>query len=130
MKKSLLFILLFLAICPCFSSNSLQSEDERKFINSVKNEYNLAFLIHNDYEGYLEGKDSMYGAILNNIDSFKDKTNLKYSGQLKDDYDCYKKYYDKTYCGITSYKIDDSEYIKLNTELKGLITGFNFIFNK
>ena len=70
MKKLLVIFLMFLAL-PCFAGNLLQQEDEVRFAREIAKaqetfpNYSKEFLIREDYNGYMNGKDSLYGLVVN-----------------------------------------------------------------
>lgn len=59
-------------------SYKYQNADEKKFLSKIKEEINILLLYHphylckDDYQGYLNNKDTMYGSIINKSQEIKD----------------------------------------------------------
>lgn len=132
----------------CFAGNILQQQDELKFVQKVANDplpthYGKDYLIREDYYGYLNGKDSLYGEIVNTLDDmFKTniqnkELNIKYLTLLKTKIETIVKLQNNSIdnnmrlnAARQKIIIDDDDYKKLIKEVKELINISNFgLFN-
>lgn len=88
MKKFLtLLLIITISVLPALAGNVLQQQDELKLIqklatNSFSNNFDKTFLIMEDYYGYFNDKDSMYGEIVNMIKDLSLKES-KYTIDIK-----------------------------------------------
>lgn len=150
-KISRLFILslcLFMLSNPCFAGNVLQQQDELKFVQKRANDpipihYGKDYLIREDYYGYLNGKDSLYGEIVNTLDDMSKtnipnkELNIKYLTLLKTKIETIVKLQNNSIdnnmrlnAARQKIIIDDEDYKKLIKEVKELINISNFgLFN-
>lgn len=138
MKRFLvLFVSLFLFSLPSFGDNSLQREYEINMItsNPVFSSMDTTLMLKDDYSHYLKGGGSLYGVLkyqeevlkknLNNIN----KTNLLYTQKMLKDYDCFYRFGEKEYCAIKTYIVENETYKILNSPIKQVMCGLNYIFN-
>lgn len=151
---SKIFRLFILSLCllslqlNCFAGNVLQQQDELKFIQKVSNDplpthYGKDYLIREDYYGYLNGKDSLYGEIVNTLDDMSKtnipnkELNIKYLTLLKTKIETIVKLQNNSIdnnmrlnAARQKIIIDDEDYKKLIKEVKELINISNFgLFN-
>ena len=131
MKKIVSIIVLLLMVTPGFA-NDMQKAYEAKNLK-IEN-HNTKDLLLSDYKHYLNGGGSLYGVIMAQINSLgysinkQDEINLEYAYKLKNDYDCYIKHFDKNFCKIEGYSINDNTYKQLNNDIKNVISAFNYLF--
>ncbi len=133
MKKLLVIFLMFLAL-PCFAGNLLQQEDEVRFAREIvaedqnSSQYSKEFLLQDDYRGYLQGKDSLYGAILYALDELpKNSIDYKYLDIASKKYELAIKNNNAQLFKLQKIIIDDIEYKQLKKNTRVLITCYNII---
>lgn len=144
MKRIILTILLLFLALPCFAGNVLQQQDELKFVQKVANDplptkYGKDYLIREDYYGYLNGKDSLYGEIVNTLNDISKSSienkdlNIKYLALMKTKIETIVKLQNNNIDNnmrknAASQKIivADEDYKKLIKEVKELINISNF----
>lgn len=151
---SKIFKLFILSLCllslqlNCFAGNVLQQQDELKFVQKRANDpipihYGKDYLIREDYYGYLNGKDSLYGEIVNTLDDMSKtnipnkELNIKYLTLLKTKIETIVKLQNNSIdnnmrlnAARQKIIIDDEDYKKLIKEVKELINISNFgLFN-
>ena len=144
MKRIILTILVLFLALPCFAGNLLQQQDEINFIQKVANDplptqYGKDYLIREDYYGYWNGKDSLYGEIVNTLDDIS-KTNIsnkdlniKYLTLIKTKIETIVKLQNNTIdnnmrlnAARQKIIIDDEDYKKLIKDVQRLIIMSNF----
>lgn len=146
MKKSIILVVsLVVLISPCFAGNLLQQQDELKFIQKVANDplptqYGKDYLIREDYYGYWNGKDSLYGEIVNTLDDMSKtnipnkELNIKYLTLLKTKIETIVKLQNNSIdnnmrlnAARQKIIINDDDYKKLSSDVKDLIIMLNYL---
>ena len=147
MKRIIITILILFLALPCFAGNLLQQQDELKFVQKVANDplpthYGKDYLIREDYYGYHNGKDSLYGSVVNYLEDlsksnlpYKD-INIKYLSLLKSKIDTIVKLQNNSIdnnmrVNSASQRIivDDKDYNSLSNTSKELINAYNVILS-
>ncbi len=131
--KKLLVIFLILLSLPCFAGNLLQQEDEVRFAREIAKEpapnYSKEFLIRQDYMSYINGKNALYGYVVNGIEDahkFKNPTlNQRYLKLIKNKIDNVLTASGNVNYNLTRIDIDDTDYEKLSDDTKRTICVFN-----
>lgn len=144
MKRLIILILLLLTVNPVFAGNLLQQQDELQFVQKVANDplptqYGKDYLIREDYYGYWNGKDSLYGEIVNTLEDISKSNiehkdlNIKYLALMKTKIETIVKLQNNNIDNnmrknAASQKITvaDEDYKKLIKEVKELINISNF----
>lgn len=144
MKRIIFTILLLFLALPVFAGNLLQQQDELQFIQKVANDplptqYGKDYLIREDYYGYWNGKDSLYGEIVNTLNDISKSNienkdlNIKYLTLMKTKIETIVKLQNNNIDNnmrrnAASQKIivADEDYKKLIKEVKELINISNF----
>lgn len=142
-----LFILslcLFMLSIPCFAGNVLQQQDELKFVQKRANDpipihYGKDYLIREDYYGYWNGKNSVYGYVVNTLEDISKSNipnkelNIKYLKLLKNKIETIVKLQNNTIDNnmrknSASQKIivDDEDYKNLSTDVQDIIIMCNY----
>ena len=146
MKKNIILLIsLFCLISPCFAGNLLQQQDEINFIQKVANDplptqYGKDYLIREDYYGYLNGKNSGYGYVVNTLEDISKSNipnkylNIKYLTLLKTKIETIVKLQNNSIdhnmrLNATRQKIiiDDEDYKKLSSDVRHLIIMLNYL---
>lgn len=141
MKNFLILIILLLMVNPVFASNILQQEYETAKMAEIAQEpafYNISKkgLIEDDYYGYLNGKDSFYGAILYKKDELEKVTtsdksiDLRYINLVLQKYDFIIKNKNPQLLAPDKIIVDDEDYKNINKDVKDIISGFNLFMAK
>lgn len=147
MKRIIITILILFLSLPCFAGNVLQQQDELKFVQKVANDplptqYGKDYLIREDYYGYLNGKDSLYGSVVNYLKDlsksnlpYKD-LNIKYLSLLKSKIETIVNLQNNSIdnnmrVNAASQRIivDDKDYNSLSNTSKELINIYNVILS-
>lgn len=128
----------------CFAGNILQQQDELKFIQKVANNplptnYGKDYLIREDYYGYHNGKNSVYGYVVNTLEDISKSNipnkelNIKYLKLLKNKIETIVKLQNNSIDNnmrrnAASQKIiiDDEDYQKLSTDVQDIIIMCNY----
>ena len=145
MKKIIILILcLFMLSIPCFAGNLLQQQDELKFVQKVANDplptqYGKDYLIREDYYGYLNGKNSGYGYVVNTLEEISKSDipnkdlNIKYLTLLKTKIETIVKLQNNNIDNNMRLNavrqkiiIDDEDYKKLSAKVRDLIIMLNY----
>lgn len=133
MKQILLTILLLFLALPCFAGNLLQQEYEtakmeKAATNPIASLYSKSALFENDYLGYLNGWNSIFGE-LKNLQATLPKNSLdyRYINLAVKQYEMAVKTYNRDVFSLKKIIIDDSDYKLLHDETKLNIGAFNFI---
>ena len=147
MKRIILTILILFLALPCFAGNVLQQQDELKFVQKVANDplptqYGKDYLIREDYYGYLNGKDSLYGSVVNYLKDlsksnlpYKD-LNIKYLSLLKSKIETIVNLQNNSIdnnmrvnAACQRIIVDDKDYNSLSNTSKELINAYNVILS-
>lgn len=147
MKRIILTILILFLALPCFAGNVLQQQDELKFVQKVANDplptqYGKDYLIREDYYGYLNGKDSLYGSVVNYLKDlsksnlpYKD-LNIKYLSLLKSKIETIVNLQNNSIdnnmrvnAACQRIIVDDKDYNSLSNTSKELINIYNVILS-
>lgn len=146
MKKFIFFLLFMLMVNPVFAGNILQQQDELKFVQKVAKtplptHYGKDYLIREDYYGYWNGKDALYGVVVNTLEDISKSNisnkelNIKYLDLLKNKVEIIVSLQNNSIDGnmrknAASKKIiiDDEDYKKLSERTKEIITIYNYFF--
>lgn len=150
---SKIFRLFVLSLCllslqlNCFAGNVLQQQDELKFVQKRANDpmptyYGKDYLIREDYYGYHNGKDSLYGMVVNTLEDISTSNipnkeiNIKYLKLLKNKVEIIVSLRNNSIdnnirLNAVNKKIivDDEDYKKLTPDVKEIITAYNCIFD-
>ncbi len=132
MKKLLVIFLMFFSVT-LLCGNLLQQEDEVRFAREMAKEpalnYSKEFLIREDYNGYMNGKNALYGYVVNGIEDahkFKNPTlNQRYLKLIKNKIDNVLASSGNINYNLTRIDIDDTDYEKLSDDTKRTICVFN-----
>lgn len=142
MKKVLILMLcLFCFIPPAFAGNILQQEYETAKMAELAQEpafYNMSKrgLIEDDYLGYLNGKDSLYGVILYKKEELEKTSstvkhiNLRYLNLVLEGYNFVIKNKNPQMFQPEKIIVDDKDYRQLDEDIKSIISGFNMFISK
>lgn len=142
MKKIvILLISLFCFISPVFAGNLMQQEYETAKMQELAQEpafYNMSKrgVIEDDYYGYLNGKDSLYGVILYKKDELEKVTtpdksiDLRYINLVLQKYDFIIKNKNPQLLAPDKIIVDDEDYKNINKDVKDIISGFNLFMAK
>ena len=143
-KLFVLSLCLLMLSIPSFAGNLLQQQDELQFVQKVANDplptkYGKDYLIREDYYGYWNGKDSLYGEIVNTLNDISKSNienkdlNIKYLALMKTKIETIVKLQNNNIDNnmrknAASQKIivADEDYKKLIKEVKELINISNF----
>lgn len=131
---------MFLAL-PCFAGNLLQQEDEVRFAREIAKaqetfpNYSKEFLIREDYNGYMNGKDSLYGLVVNTMEDISKtnilnkELNLHYLKLAKDKLQIIATTPQSSNINPAKSKIviDDTDYKKLDKQVKTVILSVNLV---
>lgn len=147
---SKIFRLFILSLCllslqlNCFAGNVLQQQDELKFVQKRANDpipihYGKDYLIREDYYGYWNGKNSVYGYVVNTLEDISKSNipnkelNIKYLKLLKNKIETIVKLQNNTIDNnmrknSASQKIivDDEDYKNLSTDVQDIIIMCNY----
>lgn len=144
MKKIIIFILFLLIVNPVLAGNILQQQDELKFVQKVANDplptqYGKDYLIREDYYGYLNGKNSGYGYVVNTLEDISKSNipnkdlNIKYLTLMKTKIETIVKLQNNNIDNNMRLNavrqkiiIDDEDYKKLSAEVRDLIIMLNY----
>lgn len=140
--KKLLVIFLILLSLPCFAGNLLQQEDEVRFAREIAKaqepfpNYSKQYLVKQDYEAYYNGGDSVYGLVINTTEDISKtnilnkELNLHYLNLAKDKMQIIATTPQNSNINPAKSKIviDDTDYKKLDKEVKNIILIVNILF--
>ena len=146
MNKAIVFILLGFMIftAPWFAGNLLQQQDELKYIQKVGNNpisiyHGKDYLIREDYYGYHNGKNSVYGYVVNTLEDISKSNipnkelNMRYLKLLKNKIETIVNLQNNSIdnnmrLNSVNRKIivDDSDYQKLSQKVKDIIIMCNY----
>ncbi len=126
---------------PCFAGNLLQQEFETAKMQEVAQQpalHNMSKrgLIEDDYLGYLNGKDSLYGVILYKKEELEKSSspvkhiNLRYLNLVLEGYNFVIKNKNPQMFQPNKIIVDDKDYRQLDEDIKSIISGFNMFISK
>lgn len=143
MKRIISAVLILFLTLPCFASNLLQQNDELKYVQKngmfpTPIYYKKDYLVREDYYGYLHGKNSVYGYIINTLEDISKSNiphkdlNIKYLNLAKTKIETIVKLKNNDIdnnmrLNAVNKKIviDDADYIKLSYETKQIMIMCN-----
>lgn len=145
MKRIIIFILFLLIVNPVLAGNVLQQQDELKYIQEIGNNpmplhYGKDYLIREDYYGYYNGKNSVYGYVVNTLEDISKSNilnkdlNIKYLTLLKTKIETIVKLQNNNIdnnmrlnAARQKIIIDDDNYKKLSQQVKDILTMCNCV---
>ena len=143
MKKIVFTILILFLTLPCFAGNLLQQNDELEYVQKngmlpTPIYYKKDYLVREDYYGYLHGKNSVYGYIINTLEDISKSNiphkdlNIKYLNLAKTKIETIVKLKNNDIdnnmrLNAVNKKIviDDADYTKLSDETKQIMIMCN-----
>lgn len=141
MKRIIIFTLFLLIVNPVLAGNLLQQEFETAKMQEVAQQpalHNMSKrgLIEDDYLGYLNGKDSLYGVILYKKEELEKSSspvkhiNLRYLNLVLEGYNFVIKNKNPQMFQPDKIIVDDKDYRQLDEDIKSIISGFNMFISK
>lgn len=141
MKKFLIILSILCLSLPCFAGNLLQQEYEASRMQEIAQEsvfrnMSKRGVIEDDYNGYLGGKDSLYGVILYKKEELENFTspakyvNLRYLNLVLKGYNLVIKNQSPQMFAPDKIIVDDKDYKQLDEDIKSIIAGFNIFMAK
>ena len=130
MKKVIITICCLLLCLPVFAGNALQQKYEADNMQNINTGfYDFLSLINEDYEGYYNDKNSVYGCIVNLTEDYEKENRSTDLIYLKEALNLYKQAYDTQSKAHLHYiYIKDKDYQIISEKTKGAIKIYNSLY--